>query len=133
MAFFDVRVFNPFAKTHMKSELDKAFETAENEKKDEYNERVIKIEHGSFTPLVLSAYGGYSRETERFMSRLITKIAEKRDVPISVIANYVRTKLSFILVRSQVMCIRGCRKLWGHNMDILEAEVVQFVGKIRED
>ena len=133
MAFFDVRVFNPFAKTHMKSELDKAFETAENEKKDEYNERVIKIEHGSFTPLVLSAYGGYSRETERFMSRLITKIAEKRDVPISVIANYVRTKLSFILVRSQVMCIRGCRKLWGHNMDILEAEVVQCVGKIRED
>ena len=61
------------------------------------------------------------------MSRLITKIAEKRDVPISVIANYVRTKLSFILVRSQVMCIRGCRKLWGHNMDILEAEVVIII------
>ena len=94
--------------------------------------RVIEIEHGSFTPLVISAYGGVSRETERFMSRLITKIAEKKDVPISTIANYVRTELSFILVRSQVLCIRGSRKLWRHNMDIQEAEVVQCVGRIRE-
>ena len=86
---------------------------------------MIEIEHGSFTPLVMSAYGGVSRETERFMSLLITKIAEKKDVPVSTIANFVRTKLSFILVRSQVLCIRGSRKLWKHNMDIQEAEVVQ--------
>ena len=43
-AFFDVRIFNPFASTHL-------------------NQRVIDIEHGSFTPLVMSAYGGCSRET----------------------------------------------------------------------
>lgn len=132
MAYFDVRVFNPFAKTHLKNNLDVAFETNEKQKKTKYNQRVIEIEHGSFTPLVISAYGGVSRETERFMSRLITKIAEKKDVPMSTIANYVRTKLSFILVRSQVLCIRGSRKLWRHNMDIQEAEVVQCVGRIRE-
>ena len=133
MAFFDVRVFNPFAKTHLKTSVETAFESNEKAKKAKYNQRVIEIEHGSFTPLVMSAYGGVSRETERFMSRLITKIAEKKDVPVSTIANFVRTKLSFILVRSQVLCIRGSRKLWKHNMDVQEAEVVQCIGRIREE
>ena len=105
--------------------------TDEKQKK-QYYQRVIEIEYGSFTPLVMSAYGGVSRETERFMSKLATKIAEKKDVPISTISNYIRTKLSFLLIRSQVLCIRGSRKLWKHNMDVQEAEVVQCVSRIRE-
>ena len=132
MAFFDVRVFNPFAKTHLKSNLESAFVMNEKQKKVKYNQRVIEIEHGSFTPLVISAYGGVSRETERFISRLTDKIAEKKDLPVSTIANFIRTKLSFLLVRSQVLCIRGSRKLWKHNMDVQEAEVVQCVSNIRE-
>ena len=132
MAFFDVRVFNPFAKTHLKSNLQSAFDVNENQKKTKYNRRVIEIEHGSFTPLIMSAYGGVSRETEHFITQLTNKIAEKKDVPISTIANYIRTKLSFLLVRSQVLCIRGSRKLWKHNMDVQEAEVVQAVSSIRE-
>ena len=81
----------------------------------------------------MSAYGGAGRETERFLSLLISKIAEKRDVPMSVVANYVRTKLSFVLVKSQVLCIRGSRKLWRQTVDAREAEVVHCVGRIRED
>ena len=49
MAFFDVRVFNPFAKTHSKKTLDAAFDFHQNYKKTKYNKRVINIEHG-FTP-----------------------------------------------------------------------------------
>ena len=78
MAFFDVRVFNPFAKTHSKKTLEAIFDFHEDEKKTKYNQRVIDVEHGSFTPIVLSAYGGFGRETERFISNLITKISEKR-------------------------------------------------------
>ena len=134
MAFFDVRVFNPFAKTHINQKLQAAFDSNERQKKAQYNERVINVEHGSFTPIVLSAYGGAGRETERFFALLIRKIAEKRDVPISVVANYVRTKISFVLVRSQVLCVRGCRKLWQKNsVDAGEAEVVQCRGRIKED
>ena len=133
MAFFDVRVFNPFAKAHIKSKLMSVFDSQEKQKKTHYNQRVIDIEHGSFTPIVLSAYGGAGLETERFLSLLILKIAEKRDVPVSIVANYVRTKLSFVLVKSQVLCVRGCRKLWKQNIDAREAQVVECVGKIRED
>ena len=134
MAFFDVRVFNPFAKTHLKTTLDAAFDSQEQQKKTKYNQRVIQVEHGSFTPIVMSAYGGYGRETERFLSQLIHKISEKKDVPLSSISNYIRTKLSFILVKAQVMCIRGSRKLWKQSsVDIQEAEVVQCRGRVRED
>ena len=132
MAFFDVRVFNPFAKTHLKTTLEAAFESNEQHKKTKYNQRVIQIEHGSFTPIVLSAYGGYGREAERFMSQLIHNISEKKDVPVSSISNYIRTKLSFILVKAQSMCIRGRRKLWKQSIDIQEAEVVNCSGRVRE-
>ena len=132
MAFFDVRVFNPFAKTHLRNNLESAFDNNEKQKKAKYNQGVIEIEHGSFTPLVISAYGGVSRETERFVSRLTVKIAEKKDLPVSTIANYIRTKLSFLLVRSQVLCIRGSRKLWKQKVDVQEAEVVQCISNISE-
>ena len=134
MAFFDVRVFNPFAKTHLKRTLEAAFDQNEKEKKTQYNQRVIDVEHGSFTPIVLSAYGGYGRETERFLSHLIHKLAEKKDIPVSSISNYVRTKLSFILVRSQVLCVRGNRKPWSKpSFDVQEAEVIQHNGRVREE
>ena len=135
MAFFDVRVFNPFAKTYINAKndkLDAAFNQNEKEKKNSYNQRVIEVEHGSFTPIVLSAYGGFGRETERFVSNLIHKIAEKKDMPVSVVANYIRTKISFILVKSQVLCMRGSRKVWHQHLDTQEAEVVQSTGVIRE-
>ena len=120
MAFFDVRVFNPFAKAYNNTKIDAAFDLNEKKKKVEYNQRMIDIEHGSFTPLVLSAYGGFGRETERFMSKLICKIAEKKDMPMSVVANYIRTKISFSLVKSQILCLRGSRRIWSQHVDSQE-------------
>ena len=49
----------------------------ENEKKKAYNDRVMQVEHGSFTPLVTSAAGGMARECSKFYSRLSEMIAEK--------------------------------------------------------
>ena len=132
MAFFDVKVFNPFAKTYLNKNLNAVFDDNEKCKKTKYNQRVIDIEHGSFSPIVLSAFGGFGRETERFVSRLVGKIAEKKDMPNSTVSNYIRTKISFVLVKSQVMCLRGSRKLWKPQLDIHEAEVVECAGAIRE-
>ena len=39
-AFFDVKVFNPFAPTHTKITLQKAFDNNEREKKRGYNRRI---------------------------------------------------------------------------------------------
>ena len=78
-AYFDVRVFNPLARTYRDHSLRKAYEKNEMEKKRLYNERILQIEHGSFTPLIFSTIGGMGREASTFYSKLAEKIAEKRD------------------------------------------------------
>jgi hypothetical protein len=133
MAFFDVRVFNPFAKSHFNTKLETVFDKNEQQKKTEYNERVIRIEHGSFTPVVLSAYGGFGRETGRFVSTLISKIAEKHDLHQSTVANYVRTKISFELIRSQIMCIRGSRSRKRIDVQTEEIEVVESISRVPDN
>ena len=42
-----------------------------------YNQRVIEMEHGSFSPLVFTPYGGASRETELVIKTLSAKVASK--------------------------------------------------------
>ena len=78
-------------------------------KKREYAERILKIEHGSFTPLVFSSLGGMSVECTHFYNRLADKISEKRNISVSKGRAWIRTKLSFSLLRSTNLCIRGSR------------------------
>ena len=90
-------------------------------KKRAYNERILNIEHGSFTPLVFSIQGGMSRECQVFYKRLSQLIAEKRDEPLSHMTNWIRTKHSFALLRSTLLCLRGSRTPWSyHENDISE-------------
>ena len=92
----------------------------------------MQIEHGSFTPVVMSAFGGFGRESSCFVSKLVEKIAEKQGTERSVVANYVRSKISFELVRSQVECIRGSRSKKSMPLDPKEMEVVKSATEIRE-
>ena len=108
-AFFDVRVFNPLAQTYNNQTLKAAHKTNENGKKREYGERILNVEHGSFTPLVFSCFGGMSRECSHFYNHVADKISEKRDINASKGRTWVRTKLSFSLLRSTNLCIRGSR------------------------
>ena len=82
-AFFDVRVFNPLAKSHPNQKLNAGFTASENEKKRQYNQRVIEIEPGSFTPLLLTPYGGGAREAERFIAELAAKNVKKKKLEYS--------------------------------------------------
>ncbi len=109
--FFDVRVFSPYASTHRNQTLTSSFNNNEKKKKRHYNERVIRVEQGSFTPVVFSAFGGCGRETQHFMTTLADKIATKRHLrlSVSVVMSWLRKRLSLALIRAQVLCIRGCR------------------------
>ena len=80
MAFFDIRVFNPYAKTHLNKNLKAAFTRNEREKKRQYNQRCIQVEHASFTPLVFSAYGGCSRETHHFLNTFSEQLSDKKGI-----------------------------------------------------
>ena len=56
-AFFDVRVFNPYAPSN-RQPLRACYKKHENQKKRAYEQRIREIEHGSFTLLVMSLTGG---------------------------------------------------------------------------
>jgi len=77
-AFFDIRVFNPLAKRYVSLEPQRCYILNENEKKRHYNNRVMEIEHGSLTPLVFSATGGYGRECGKAVRRLASMLSEKK-------------------------------------------------------
>ena len=115
-AFLDVRVFNPIARSYKSKSLESAYRQNENEKKRRYSERVREVEHGSFTPLVFTAFGGMGRECDRFYKQLANKLSEKQDVPQSVATNYVRTAINFSLIKSIALCMRGSRRTRAHPM-----------------
>ena len=104
--------------------------TNENQKKREYNRRVIEVEHGSFTPLVFTPYGGNGREAERFISELAAKLSTKKQLPYSTVINWLRVRLSINLLRSAVLCVRGTRVLKKTSHDINNAQIVYNVNKI---
>ena len=57
-AFTDIRVLHPQAQSNRNKSLKQMYRSHENEKKNAYNQRVIKVEKATFTPLVFSTTGG---------------------------------------------------------------------------
>ena len=108
-AFFDVKVFNPLAQSYSKLTLKAAHKQNEREKKRKYEDRVINVEHGSFTPLVFTSIGGMGDECFLFYNRIADKLSEKRNITISQERTWIKTKLSFCLLHATHLCIRGGR------------------------
>ncbi len=112
-AYFDVRVFNPHSTSYRGSELTACYRRHEGEKRRAYEHRVREVEQGSFTPLVFSTSGGMGRAATVAYKRLATLIAAKREQPYSSVMGWLRCHLSFSLLRSTVMCLRGSRSRQG--------------------
>ena len=108
-AFFDVRVFHPNASSYQNTELPRLYRQHEREKKAKYARRVTEVEHGCFTPVVLSTSGGMAPEATTFFRRLASLVSEKRAASYSTTLNWIRCCLSFSLLRSSLLCIRGSR------------------------
>ena len=122
--FFDIRVIDPNARRYKSRTLPQAYTANEREKKRHYNERVLQVENGGFTPLVFSVYGGMGRECQHFYKRLCGLIAEKSEERLSDITSWVRTKTSFALLRSALMCVRGTRhRYYRYKFDEVDMEV----------
>ena len=77
-------------------------------KRQEYGRRIIDIEHGTFTPLVLTTGGGMARV---FYKQLASLLAERRSEKYSVMMGWLRCTLLFNLLCSAIMCVRGTRKI----------------------
>ena len=108
-AFFDVRVFNPFAPSYRNTSLSQCYRKNELEKRRAYDERIREVEHGSFSPLVFSTAGGMGATANVVYKRIASLIAEKHGKPYRKTINWLRCRLSFSLLRSAIMRLRGSR------------------------
>ena len=113
-AFMDVRVFNPSAQSNRRGPLASVYRRHELEKKRQYDQRIREVERATFTPLVMSVTGGMGKSATVFYKRLASMISEKRNTPYSQTINWIRCKLSFALLRSSIMSIRGARSSRHH-------------------
>ena len=86
-AFFDVRV------THVYSDIRKCSD----------------VEMGSFTPLGFGTNGGMGADCSCFLKRLAEKISETNEEPYRITITWIRTMLSFEILRSVHTCVRGSR------------------------
>ena len=107
-AFYDVRMFNPFAPSNRRSSLASSYRYHESLKK-RHEQRIREVEHSSFTPLVFSLTGGLGPAAMAFYKRLASQLSEKWKQSYSSTIGWLRCRIAFSLLRSSIMCLRGSR------------------------
>ena len=118
-AFFDVTAISPFARSNLGKSLKSMLRSAENRKIREYRARILQVEHADFSPLVFSVCGGMGAQASIVLKRICQCISEKQKLHYSVVTGFMRVRISFALLRSALICLRGTRsKAPGSNMQI---------------
>jgi len=69
------------------------------------------MEHGSFTPVVFSTFGGLGREATVFYSHLADLLSKKHSTPYTRTLSLLRCCISFSLLRSAILAISGNRSV----------------------
>ena len=106
---FDVRVTHVNSNSNEQKNTTAIFKQNEDEKKRQYLKRVLEIEHGTFTPLVMGTNGGMGKECSRFLTNLAQQLAEKQNEDYGIIVSWIRTRLSFEILKSAILCVKGSR------------------------
>ena len=69
----------------------------------------MEVEHGTFTPLVFGTNGAMGEECAKFHKLLAAKLEQKNRKRYSTVMQWLRTRLSFSILRSALLCLRGTR------------------------
>ena len=84
---------------------------AAKEKKRIY-QNAVEDRLSQFTPFFVSVDGLLHREANHFMKRIAASLAMKWEKSYSETVSFVRTRLSFALLRSASLCLRGSIVKW---------------------
>ena len=69
----------------------------------------MEIEQGTFTPIIFTTKGAMGHECEKFHKSLAQKLAKKRGEKYADVMRYIRVKLSFLVLKASLLCLRGTR------------------------
>ncbi len=116
-----------------KSSSKACYRRHELEKRRAYERRILEVEHGTCTPLVMSTSGGWGPSATVAFRRLAGLIAYKHNQSYSTTLHFMRCKISFALIDSASMCLRGPRSslhaptrevdFCDHPLDLIRREV----------
>ena len=109
-AYFDIKVVSPFARSNEFKTPAALFRSNELMKIRHYKERINGVEQADFTPLVFTCAGGIAPQSLAVLKRLTERISERQNIHYSVVSGWLRTRLSFSLLRSTLLCVRGTRR-----------------------
>lgn len=115
---FDVRAFHSNAPSYCNSNIPSIYRHHEQEKKQEYSDRVREVEKASFTPLVFVTTGGMGGEATVFYRRLADLLSRKSNVIYSTTLAWMRCTLSFSLLWSAAVFICGSRSISYRSIDV---------------
>ena len=108
-SFFDIRITNTTANSQVNTPIESVLRKHEMDKKRTYNTRIMEIDHGTFTPIVITTKGVMGRECEKFHKALAEKLAVKKEEKYEEVIRYIRVKMSFLALKSALLCLRGTR------------------------
>ena len=120
-AYFDVKVVSPFARSYSHLTQKSILQTAEKSKMREYRERIKEVEHSDFNPLVFTTVGAMAPQSQIVLKRIAEKMSDRKGVARSVVTGWMRVRLSFALLRTTLLCVRGTRRKKFHcemNVDL---------------
>ena len=107
--FLDIRVMHPNSASYMDTTPEQLYCQHEREKKRTYNDRILQVEKGSFSPLIFSTTGGMGLEATKYHKRIAEIISTKQGELYSDVIQHIRTRIRFALLRSILIAIRGER------------------------
>jgi hypothetical protein len=110
-AVMDIRVIDSDAPSYLSKSIETVLKTAEREKKLKYN-AACESRHASFTPLCTTVDGYIGVEMNCFIKKLADILSCKWSQQYGLTLHWIRTKLSFALIRATNLCIRGSRSRW---------------------
>ena len=102
-----MKILNPPAKSCPKNSVE-AYKYHELLKFLKYEHRILDVEKSNFVQLVFSCTGSAGPSATRTIQQLASKMAEEKDESYSD-AITTRRIISFALLRSARICLRGCR------------------------
>ncbi len=102
-------MFHPNAPCYRSKDTATIHKQHEAAKKREYNQRVQNVEHGVLHLSYSQLQAAWERKEQRFTKDYSRHVVKKQEKPYSIVMGWIRCQLSFAIIRSAIMCIRGTR------------------------
>ena len=119
--FFDVRIFNPHAPSNRNQTPSTCYRKHERENKRAYTQRILEVEHSSFTPFVFSATGGIGREATCFYKchgfyarSEVGSLIQHHTLLAEMLIVRLTIRLTFSPICSAIQFLRGARSSQHH-------------------